>query len=172
MPNFIIQDNSIQYAGKTLPRDKVPYVVPSADLTNNPSSIVLGGMYLPADTETYVNGEKIIAADNILDGPPVTERITGQPIEIEFEGTIRDRQYSEAGTPGKWIFPQDVINQIWNNIWAPNSVLKVINTNLNGIGIRELVIKNINYNTVKGSVNVPFRLRCYENVPGSSLIIK
>ena len=164
MPLFI-QNPNVNYAGKILPRDKVAFEPIPVDPTNNPSLVTLGGVTLPNDTAIYLNGKKKLVMTPILDGVVVYERILREPYEIEFEGVIRTQEGNRQ------IFGQNEIDNIWSNVWLPNSVQKLVNTYLNKLGIMEVVIESITPYTVRGSTNIPFRIRAYENVPGQSLII-
>ena len=157
----------VNYNGRTLPQDKVNYVPPVKDLTNNPSLVVIGGITLPPDTAIYVNGKKTLATSKILDGVSVVERVLREPYEIEFECVIRTANADGTG----YIFPQDELDNVWSNVWLPDSVQKVQNTYLNKLGIQEIVIESISPTTVRGSKNIPLRIRAYENVPGQTLLV-
>jgi len=160
------QDPNVYYNGAVLPRDKVEFVPPLVDLTNNPSWIVVGGVVLPPDTIIHFDGEKVIANGKIIDGVEVFERISRKATEIEFEGVIRDKNSS-----GQNIFPQDAIANLYDTIFLTDTVQTLQNTYLNKLGIQEIVIRSISPATVRGSTNIPFRMKCFENVPGKSIII-
>lgn len=157
--------DQVNYNGKTLPQDKVTYVPPQKDLTNNPSLVVIGGITLPADTAIYLNGKKNLATSKILDGVSVVERISREPYELEFECVVRTQQ----GTG--YIFPQDELDNLWSNVWLPDSVQTIQNTYLNKLGIQEIIIESVSPTTVRGSKNIPLRIRGYENVPGQTLLV-
>lgn len=152
------------YQGVQLPTN-TPVKQPIKDLSNNPSYIVIGGLTLPPDTCIYVDGEKVVAESKILDGVSVFERIMRRPYKIEFEMVMRSED--EDG----YIFPQSELNDMWNNIWLPDTVQKIQNTHLNGIGILEIVILTVSTTTIRGSKNLPVRMTAVENVPGLSIII-
>ena len=156
----------VNYNGGQFPRDKKEYTPPVKDLTNNPSLLVLGGITMPADTVIYVSGSKVLAQSKILDGVSVMERISRNPYELEFECVIREQDASL-----NYIFPQNALNNVWSNVWLPDTVLTIKNTYLNNLGIQEMVIETITPTTVRGSKNIPLRLRGYENIPGQTIIV-
>jgi hypothetical protein len=156
----------INYNGRQLPRDRREYTPEPKDLTNNPSLLVIGGITLPADTIIYINGSKVLAQSKILDGVAVTERISRNPYELEFECVIREQDAN-----GNYIFPQNALNNVWVNVWLPDTVQSINNTYLNKLGIQEMVIDTITPTTIRGSKNIPLRIRGFENVPGQTIII-
>ena len=156
----------INYNGGQYPRDKKQYNPPQKDLTNNPSLLIVGNVTLPADTVIYLNGSKTLAQSKIVDGVSVIERISRQPYEIEFECVVRAQDAA-----GNWIFPQDALNNIWVNVWVPDTVQTIQNTYLNKLGIQEMVIETVTPTTVRGSKNIPLRMRGYENIPGQTIIV-
>jgi hypothetical protein len=160
-------DTNVYYNGKEFPRDKKTYTPPTKDLTNNPSLVVIGGITLPPDTAIYLNGQKVLAVSKILDGVTVVERIGRQPYELEFECVVR--QLSSDGI--NYVFPMNELDNIWSNIWLPDTVQTIQNTYLNKIGIQEIVVDNISPVTVRGSKNVPLRIRAFENIPGTTIIV-
>lgn len=160
-------DPNVVYNGRSLPADKVEYVAPTKDLSNDPGLVVLGPITLPADTAIYINGKKVLAESKILDGVSVFERIQRDPYEIEFEIILR--QKNSAGVA--YVFPQQLVQEIWEKIWLPDSVLDVQNTYLNGLGVFQIVVDSISPTTVRGSTNLPVRLHCFENVLGKSIIV-
>lgn len=156
----------VNYNGKQFPRDKKAYQPPVTDLTNYPSLLIIGNVTMPADTAIYLSGQKVLAQSKILDGVSVIERISREPYELEFECVIRAQDES-----GNYIFPQDALDNIWTNIWVPDTVQTIQNTYLNKLGIQEMVIDTITPTTVRGSKNIPLRIRGYENVPGQTIIV-
>lgn len=156
----------VNYNGAELPRQKKKYQDPVKDLTNNPSLVVIGGITLPADTAIFIYGQKVIAQSKILDGVSVIERISRQPYEIEFECVVRAQDAA-----GNYIFPQDALNNIWTNVWIPDTVMDITNTYLNKLGILQIVIESVTPTTIRGSKNIPLRLRAYENVIGQTIIV-
>ena len=163
------QTPSVNYAGKTLPQDAAPQQVVTIDPTNNPSAIQLDNgeeaITLPGDTIIRIEAEKIIAESKILDGVNVIEHIGRHPYKIEFSGKFR----SLASNGIDYVFPQDLLDDNWNYLWLPNTVLTLTNTYLNKLGIQQVVITSLNPEKVRGSKDVPFIIRCIENVPGTSL---
>lgn len=156
----------VNYNGGQYPRDKKQYNPPQRDLTNNPSLIKIGNITLPTDTVIYISGAKTLAMSKILDGVSVMERILREPYELEFECVIRQKDEK-----GNYVFPQDTLDELWTNIWLPDTVQKIENTYLNKLGIQEMVIDSITPATVRGSKNIPLRIRGYENVPGQTIIV-
>jgi hypothetical protein len=163
---------NVSYQGKNLPADKVVFTPTPTDLTNNPSRVRLYspsfGLVLPQDTVIYLMGEKGLAMTQILDGPVVYERIFTKPYELEFEFVLRTK---DPESPGNYIFPQEDMLTLWNNLWLPDSVVSIDNTYLNKLGIMEMIIETITPVTVRGSKNLPVKIKGYQNVPGQSLII-
>lgn len=156
----------VNYSGRELPRDKKAYVPPLTDLTNYPQLVIIGNIVMPPDTAIFINGQKTLAVSKILDGVSVIERIMRQPYEIEFECVVR----AQDGA-GNYIFPQDALDDLWVNIWLPDTVQTIQNTYLNKLGIREIVIDSISPTTLRGSTNIPLRIRAYENIPGQTIIV-
>lgn len=156
----------VPYNGGEYPRDKKTYNPPPKDLTNNPGLVKIGGITMPADIVIYLNGSKVLAQSKILDGVSVIERIMRDPYELEFECTVRAQD-----ADGNYIFPQDALDNLWANVWLPDTVQTIDNTYLNKLGIREIVIQGITPTTVRGSKNIPLRIRALENVPGQTIIV-
>lgn len=168
------EETTIHYHGSILPDNKKSPVAIPIDLANNPSIIKIGPVTLPQDTAIYINGNKVIAQSKILDGVVVYERILRDPYSIEFEMVIRETEtYTtpSGNTGSRYIFPKNELGILWDNVWLIDSVQSIQNTMLNDLGIMEVVIQSINPVTVRGSKNVPVRIKCLENVPGESLII-
>jgi hypothetical protein len=148
------------------------------DPQNNPSYIVIEGQILPPDTLIMLDGEKIIAESKILDGVMVYERVGRNPFKVDFEFNIKSNLVQIPGVniqvdKGN-VFPQDIIQSYFTDIWNPDQVVKVKNTYLNGIGIKELIIKKVNLKTVRGTINVQGSINTLENYSdnkGGTLII-
>lgn len=155
-------DPNVNYAGNTLPAQRVTPQPFKIDPTNNPSSIAIGGIFLPNSTQIIPKGEKILAESQILDGVSVFEHISRKAYEIDFDILIWD---STMNAP----FPQQQINDIWNNIWLPNTVQTLQNTFLNGCGILQIIIKSISPMPKLGSTNVILRIKALENQVGTSI---
>ena len=178
----ISPDPDVPYAGKVLARDKVT-PQPFTDPANTPSSITLGGIVLPPDTEIHLSPDKVIVMTEILDGPTCFEHITIKATEIEFECTLR--MQNQGGTnfyntnnqpqglkgPINNVFAQQYLHDVWFKIFQPGSVLQVKNSMLNNLNISEVVIQHCQVATVRGSTNIPVRIKCWENMPGQSLIM-
>jgi hypothetical protein len=172
---------------------------------NTVAIVVLNGYELPYDVQIAVNSMKVIASSQILDGGMIYERVTKKPFSISFNFVLRQKtaapdnnQYlkrqetnplkdaglervkptKSVGHKTEWYFPLYGIKQVMQNIWKPDSIVNVQSTLLNeGFGITELIIEDIEVNTIPGSVNVPVKIKCSENILtsgqiGNSLIIK
>jgi hypothetical protein len=158
---------------------------------NNPSQVVINGVQLPQDTITILDGEKVISESKILDGVALYERVSRKPFDIDFNFTIRsDADYTLAKAVNKTItqqsqsnfssstayeFPQKAIEGYFSQIWNLDQVVPVINTLLNGIGIKEIIIKKITITTIRGTTSVNGTIKCLENYgdnKGGTLIIK
>lgn len=159
---------TVRYAGFTLPNDVLPPQKSIADPTNDPSSIVIGNIFLPASTQVILRGEKIIAESQIIDGVSVFEHISRKPYEIDFDIKIWQGDNSNQASR---TFPQQQINNIWNDVWNPNSVQVLNNTYLNGLGIQQIIIKSINPMPQLGSTILTIRIKAMENQIGQSIII-
>lgn len=175
-------DPNVNYNNGVYPRDKIQYVPPQADPINQPSVTIIGGYLLPPDTLIMLNGKKIITSDSILDGVVVYEHISRKAYELDFDIIVREvgaisgyglaTNVNEA-QQGLMVqpFPQQAINDVWTKIWQPDSVQQIQNTYLNGLGILEIIIESISPATVRGSKNVPIKIKAFENIPGQSIII-
>lgn len=180
-----VQDPNVPYNGKTLAADAVT-PVPFSDPLNTPGTTILSNgtqqITLPPDTIIMLAGKKIIAKTNILDGVSVFERIMRDPYQIDFEGVFRMQDINgtrynnttppagTTGTPNN-IWPQEYLNDVWNYVWLPNTILTIKNSYLNGLGIQQIIIEEISPSTIRGSKNIPYKIKAWENVPGQSLII-
>lgn len=177
-------DPNIQLNGKTLPADAIK-PTPFKDTVNTPGYVSIGGVVLPPDTLiTPIEAKKILVVTEILDGPPVFERITTKATKIEFEFTLR--MYQQGGVnfngvagapqngpgPTNNVFAQEYLYQMWFRVFKPNSVLQVQNSMLNNLNISQLIVEEFHVAVVRGSTNIPCRLHCWENVVGQSLIIQ
>lgn len=152
----------------------MPFIIkPGPDPTNNPSRVVIGGVLLPGDVIPYINGKKILAMDKILDGVSTIERISREPYELEFECVIREK--NSDGTLNfdktQYIFPQDELDDAWQKIWLPDTVQNIDNTYLNKLGIQQMVVESVTPTLFRGSKNISFRIKGWENVPGLTLIL-
>ena len=171
----------VGYAGKTLPVDQVAPQTFS-DAANTPYLVKLGGITLPPDVIVRLKDKKDLVMSLILDGVSVYERILRHPFEIDFEFTVRMQNiggtnYNNTTPPQGLtgtinnVFPQDYVDDILNDVFFPDSIQNITNSFLNKIGIQQVIIADVDIATVRGSTNVPMKIRCYENVPGNSLII-
>lgn len=157
-------NTDVNYQGKTLPDQAVKPIKEVVDLTNNPKAIIIGGISLPNSSSIMVSGKKTIAESQIIDGVSVFEHISRKPYEIEFKFLIWDSSIHP-------VFPQSVINNLWTNVWLPNSVQRVTNTYLNGLGIQQIIIESIKPMPRLGSKNVDMVIKAYENQFGQTIII-
>lgn len=157
-------DENVQYAGKTLPAQAVKPIKPTYDATNNPKRIVIGTMPLPYSTNISLSGDKIIAESQIIDGVSVFEHINRKPYEIEFKFLIWDASFEP-------VFPQETINELWTDVWEPNTVQIIQNTYLNGLGISQIIIKSIKPMPRLGSKNVDMVIKAFENQVGQTIIM-
>lgn len=176
-------DPDVQYDGKTLPGQKAPPQVPFIDPTNNPKFLVIGTIQLPPDSKVEITNKKILVLTHILDGPSVFERISRDPADIEIECVLRmqnqggvtfyNTNNSPSGLTGPTydVFAVQYMEDVWNQIWLPDSVQTVNNSYLNKLNISQLVIEHVSAQVQRGSSNILLHLKCYENVPGQSLII-
>lgn len=161
-------DPNVNYGGKVLPQQSVtpqPYVV---DQSNNPSAIAIGGIFLPATTQIILRGEKTIAESQIIDGVSVFEHISRKPYEIDFDIKIWQQDNSNLAST---TFPQQQVNNIWNDIWSPNTVQILNNTYLNGLGVQQIIIKSISPMPQLGSTILTIRIKAFENQIGQTIII-
>jgi hypothetical protein len=165
-----LADQTQSYFDKVKADAKKP-VIKYTDPTNNPGLVILGALYqngtqkapgveLPGDVAIYINGEKIIAESQILDGVVVFEHIARKPYDIEFEMVLRTKQGND------YIFPQAYIQKIWADLWIIDGVISIQNTYLNGLGVSQMVIFSIEPTTVRGSTNMPLRIKGKENQSG------
>jgi|SRR5579859_6972683 len=164
-----IIDETVYYNGRRLPAQAIKPIPFFPDLSNNPSLIQIGNVYLPSSTQIIVRGEKVIAESQIIDGVSVFEHILRKPYEIDFDITIwqDDNNSSKASTS----FPQQQLNNIWSQLWVPNTVQTLQNTYLNGLGIQQLIVKSIAPQPRLGSTVLIIRIKTYENQPGQTIII-
>lgn len=186
-----IPDPNVFYNGKILPQDKAPLSEPeinpdvfyhgselpaqaktpvpyTPDLSNNPSAIVIGNVFLPSSTQINLKGEKVIAESQIIDGVSVFEHISRKPYEIDFDITIWQGDNSDRASTA---FPQQQLNNIWTDLWTPNTVQTLNNTYLNGLGIQQIIIKSIGPQPRLGSTVLIIRIRAYENQVGQTIIL-
>lgn len=162
-----VVDPTVNYAGKTLPQQATLIPLAPPDMANNPKLIIIGGITLPSDTAMFINGKKIAPIEKILDGVTVIEHVSIDAHKIDFEGTFRPIVNADLSTS----FPQPLINNFWKNVWKKDSVVSLVNTFFNNLGISELFIEDIHMGTVRGQKNVPFKLTTIENQPGLSIIV-
>jgi hypothetical protein len=184
---------TIDYNGQTPAQIPANFVPIPRDLTNNPSFIFIGqittqgtgangfqlqtiqslnGFQLPLDTIITLNGKKILAESHIIDGVSVFEHISRKPYEITFDFTIRPVG-TQPGIGNPAInnpFPQINLNNLWT-LWEVNTVQTIQNTYLNGLKISSIIIQDIQPATVRGSLNIPVKLKVVENQPGQTIII-
>jgi hypothetical protein len=142
---------------------------------------------LPADVIITINGSKLISQSQILDGVAVFERVTRKPCDINLDFTLRQVTTEEntvssfgktqtISQTSKWVFPMDEINYFFQKIWVKDSVLKIDNDLINNIGIYNVIVDSFDLATIRGNVDVPVKLKCFEdfysvNTQGQSLLI-
>jgi hypothetical protein len=184
-------DPNVNYGGNILPAAGKQYVAIPMDPSNQPNLVMLGTVQsnvvqnygtaysppvtgavlqngvvvLPADVVIKGYVEKVIAETTILDGVDVNEHIRRSPIYFELEFVARAKSGPE------WIFAQAFINNLFQKIILPASVIYISNTFLNGLGITEMVIRKGEFDTIRANINVPIIMRCKESMPGTSLIV-
>lgn len=156
-------DPNVPYGGKILPAQATPKIDPIISPTNNPSLIKIGSTTLPASTNISLSGEKILAESQIIDGVSVYEHISRKAYEIEFKIMI----YDASNNP---VFPQSFITDIWDNVWINNTVQTVKNTYLNGLHIKEIIVRSIKPQPRLGSKIVDMVIKAVENQPGQTII--
>jgi hypothetical protein len=147
----------------------------------------INGITLPLDVQISLNGDKLISSSQIIDGVTVYERVTRKPYTIDFDFVLREKttssgsntifniSYNTAGTD-QWIFPLDKVAEMFQNIWSKDQVVAVENVYLNKLGIINIIINDIQIGTVRGSTDVPVRLKASEDFysvkqQGQSLLI-
>jgi len=176
---------NINYNGAQLPRDAAKLAA-FKDFLNKPGEIKLNNgvqeIVMPPDTVIIPDAEKLLVKTNILDGVSAFERILRFASFMELRGTVRMQdidgtRYNNttppAGLTGNInnVFPQEYINDIWEYVFLPNTVLVLKNSFLNGIGIQQVIVEKMSYMPGQGTTNVGYRLGVWENVNGPSLII-
>lgn len=143
------------------------------DQNNRPDIVIINGFQLPGDTIPEIDGSKVLVNNKIIDGVNVTTRILRDPYNISFEGTFtQQNDYGTVNANGNfYVFPQQLLNNAWKQIWIPDSVLNVQNSYLNALGVTEIIIKSFNPSIYRGSTNIGFRIEAIENLQGQTLII-
>jgi hypothetical protein len=157
------------------------------DDNSNVSQVVLGGFTLPYDVIITINGNKIIAQSQILDGVAVFERVTRKPVEIEFDFVMRSKNTTQrTATLGsfslplakqtEWVFPLTETSEMMQKIWIKDQVLEVDNVYLNKLGIKQVILQDIQLTTIRGKTDVPVRIKAIEDYystkqQGTTLII-
>lgn len=126
---------------------------------NYPSGVFLNNYMLPTDVVVGLDGEKVIAESKILDGVAVFERISRKPFDLNFEFTLRDY----GALRGQNVFPQKMTEDVLNEVFAPDTVVDVFNSFLNGLGIKNAVIKSISYATFRGNTKVVCSIKAVES---------
>jgi hypothetical protein len=159
-------DTSVVYAGQEVTQMPAKFTPVQIDLTNNPGAIIIGSVTLPNNTNILINGEKIIAESQILDGVSVFEHVSRKAYEIEFKLKLYD-----PNNPSYSPFPQQQITNIWNNLWTNNTIYTVQNTFLNQLNISSIIIKSIKPSPRLGSPIVDMVIKAFENQVGQSIIM-
>ena len=65
-------------------------------------------------------------------------------------------------------FPQEQLKNMYQSIFSPNQVVPIVSTQLNDIGITQLVVKKISIMPKLGSKQVSVRFNCLENYVGTN----
>ena len=133
--------------------------------TNNPSIVIFEivsnsvkfTVALPIDVIIGLDGDKVIAESKILDGTVVYERISRKPFEVNFEFTIRDTDLT-----GKYIFPEQKIKDLMDQIWFYDQVISVQNSFLNALHIKNIILQPITFTTIRGNTNVICSIKAKE----------
>ena len=159
------------------------------DYSNLPSTLYLGylnaktglidRLLMPKDVRIYPPFEKSLVESKILDGPSIVERVGRLAYHIEIECTLTAQRNKDgdvingfSSTQGYYdVFPQQYLNEIFSKIIQPDTVIKVDNTFLNGLGISEIIIQKAEPTPQAGSMKIALRISCIENIEGNSLII-
>jgi hypothetical protein len=141
---------------------------------NDICDVKIGDIDLPKDVLISLNGNKMIAQSQILDGVAVFERVTRKPFDIDFDFTMRSQKQTSFGvtinktnlhlpTTGLWTFPLQEVTALYQNVWKKDEVMKVVNTFLNSLDIHQVIIQDVQITTIRGSVDVGIKLKTIED---------
>jgi len=146
----------------------------TGEVISYPVQRIVGGVTLPADVNIEPNFEKFIVLDNILNGAPVTEYVSRKATKFTITATFR-AQYNNgqinANDLTANIFPQDLLETFFQQVFQPNGSISIQNSILNGLGITNIIVQSMKPKFTNGSYNIGLTLECYEDVAGSSLLL-
>lgn len=188
-PDFVpVVMQNVPYEGSQIPPSPAkPQIRPTVDAMNDPSVCEIYDITqtrllvtLPPDVRIMMPAKKRIVKSTILDGVIVYERILREPTAVNFEFTLRmvsvngiayNGTQPPSGATGvnTYIFPQAYLNTVYKSVFLPNTVLIIVNTQLNGVGIQHIIVEEFDQTPVRGGTDVKCTLKCWENVAGNSL---
>jgi hypothetical protein len=153
---------------------------------NQVNQVLINGYQLPLDVIISLNGRKIIAESQIVDGVEVFERIARKSARITFDFTLRGiiKDTTRLGVPlDRYVFPMSSINPLWDAtrsqdimeffkiVWVPDEVVNIKNVVLNGLGISQIIVgDSYDMRTTRGSVDVGIVLKAIENYYSVKLV--
>lgn len=164
---------------------------------NDVCIVKINGIQLPLDVQISIDGSKIIAQSQILDGVAVYEKVTRKPYNIDLDFVVRGIKKTQPTgiIPGltfnkpiinQWVFGMEDsedngiyypgITTINGYCWETDKVLPIENVFLNKLGIQQIIISDIQMTTIRGSINLPVKFKCLEDyysikTQGTTLII-
>jgi hypothetical protein len=141
---------------------------------NQVNKVVLGVYELPLDVLIILNGNKMIAQSQILDGVAVFERVTRKPFDIDFDFTLREtvtntntvtifKKTFDLAQTNRFIFPLESMNSFFQNVWKSDEVLRIDNAFLNKIGINQVVLNDIQITTIRGNTDIGIKIKTIED---------
>jgi hypothetical protein len=159
--------------------------IPKLNLVNNVIiSYTVNGLLwsyqLPLDVLIYINGKKVIAKSQIVDGAEVFERVSRKAAIIDFDFNLRGIEINTTsqGTPvQEFTFPLNVDTSLPNShdvkdffdiVWVADQVLDVQNSLLNALNIQRIVVESFDFKPERGNVDLNVRLKAYEAYYDSS----
>lgn len=162
-------DNSTntQQAQKRSSKSNINQVDPG----NNPARIVFTSINgydieLPPDTMVKIDGQKVIENNAILGGVSVYDHVKRGPYTVDFECTLTQMQNN------RYLFPQAKLITLWDRLFMPNESLWIENTYLNGLGVYELIVSEMEIGTSQGAMKLSLTIKAHENEINYSLIIQ
>jgi hypothetical protein len=153
---------------------------------NQVNQVLINDYQLPLDVVISINGRKVIAESQIVDGVEVFERIAKKSMRITFDFTLRGiiKDTTHLGVPlDRYVFPMQSINPLWDatrsndiieffkSVWVPDEVVSLKNVLLNGLGINQIIVgDSYEMKTTRGSVDVGIVLKAIENYYSVKLV--
>ena len=147
--------------------------------------VKLNGYLMPSDIQYDLSFDKMVAESQILDGAIVYERVTRKAVQIDFKFTVRSYEVSQpervVGIFGKefkfpevktedYYFPDTEFSEFYTKVFKIDNIIQVENSFINKLGITELVVRDMQVETILGNTDIRVKLKCSENyVPQSSL---